>query len=110
MCISVLSVMGQLITVTEKPSARHGIVRFETNRALTGMGHERYRSLADTEGVRPPDLLARGLFENGGVKGVHIHGNVITVELASGGNTEGMETVIKDLFTHYRPGVMPSIV
>ncbi len=34
--------MGQPITVTEKPTKRAGIVRFELNRALTGMGHEQY--------------------------------------------------------------------
>ena len=32
--------MGQSIVVTAKPSSNPGIVRFETNRALTGMGHD----------------------------------------------------------------------
>ena len=32
--------MGQPVTVIEKPSSRAGIVRFETNRVLTGMGHD----------------------------------------------------------------------
>ena len=36
--------MGQPITVVAKPSSRSGVVRYETNRALTGMGHERYRA------------------------------------------------------------------
>ena len=101
--------MGMLISVVEKPSARHGVVRFETNRALTGMAHERYRSVDDTFGTRPPDVLARGLFERGGVDSVHVHGNVITVELRSGGSTEGMATLIQDLFIHYKPGVTPSL-
>ena len=35
--------MGQPITVVEKPSSTPGVARFETNRSLTGMGHERYR-------------------------------------------------------------------
>ena len=39
--------MGQPITVTEKPTGRPGIVRFELNRTLTGMGHEHYASAAD---------------------------------------------------------------
>ena len=73
--------MGMLITVTEKPSARHGVVRFETNRALTGMGHERYSSASDIYGVRPPDLVARALFEQGGAESVSDHGNEVTVTL-----------------------------
>ncbi len=101
--------MGMLITVTEKPSARRDVVRFETNRALTGMGHERYVAGVEIEGDRPPDVAARALFEIGGVDAVHIHGNQITVELAQGGTTAGMAQAITDLFTHYRPGVMPSM-
>ena len=102
--------MGQLITVTEKPSARHGVVRFETNRALTGMAHERYRTIDDTFGTRPPDVLARALFEHGGVQSVSVHGNIVTVELRPGAGTEGMAVLIEDLFIHYKPGVAPSIV
>ena len=101
--------MGQLITVTQSKSARHGVVRFETNRALTGMAHERYRSLEDTVGPRPPDRVASALFEHGGVAAVHIHGNQITVELTATGSTEGMQQLIADLFIHYKPGVLPSI-
>jgi hypothetical protein len=101
--------MGQLITVTEKPSARHGVVRFDTNRALTGMAHERYTSLEDAWGPRPPDVIARGLFEQGNVTAVHIHGNVITVEMRQGAETTGMAELIADLFIHYKPGVLPTI-
>jgi hypothetical protein len=101
--------MGMLITVTEKSSARHGVVRFETNRALTGMGHERYVVGEEIEGDRPPDVAARALFDIGGVDAVHIHGNQITVQLANGGSTGGMAQAITDLFTHYRPGVLPSM-
>ena len=101
--------MGMLINVTEKPSARHGVVRFETNRALTGMGHERYKSLADIIGVRPPDLVAKVLFEQGGASAVSIHGNQVTVELRPGGSTAGMAEAISDVFIHYKPGVLPSI-
>ena len=50
--------MGQLITVTEKSSARRDIVRFETNRALTGMGHERYTSIESAEPSSKPSLKA----------------------------------------------------
>ena len=34
--------MGQIVNVVERPSPRPGIVRFETNRALSGTGHDRY--------------------------------------------------------------------
>lgn len=98
-----------LIAVTEKPSARHGMVRFETNRALTGMAHERYQTLEDAWGERPPDVLARMLLETGNVESVHIHGNQVMVQLRPGGSTEGMAQAITDLFTHYKPGVLPSI-
>lgn len=101
--------MGQLITVTEKSSARRGLVRFETNRALTGMAHERYASVDDTFGTRPPDVLARLLFEHGGASVVTIHGNQVLVELASGGSTDGMAEIITNLFIHYKPGVTPSL-
>ncbi len=101
--------MGMLITVTEKPSARHGVVRFETNRALTGMGHEYYSADTEVEGDRPPDLAAQALFAHGGAKSVHVHGNQINVELTPGGSTEGMATAIADLFIHYKPGVKPSL-
>ena len=102
--------MGMLITVTEKPSARHGIVRFETNRALTGMGHESYRVGDAVIGDRPVDELARRLFAHGGAASVHIHGNQVTVELATGGSSAGMAQIMSDLFIHYTPGVLPSIV
>lgn len=101
--------MGQPVTVVQKPSLKPGVVRFEINRSLTGMGHERYRSTADATGDRPPDVLARHLFEHGGVAAVHVYSNVITVELAEGGATEGLKELIEELFIHYREGVQPSI-
>src|ERR1700694_4770538 len=75
------AIMGQPITVTEKPTGRPGLVRFELNRTLTGMGHEYYGSAADAVGDRPPDVLARRLFEHGAVKSVHVYSNEVTVEL-----------------------------
>ena len=100
--------MGMLITVTEKASARHGVVRFETNRAITGMAHERYLVGQLIVGTRPPDELARRLFAHGGAAAIHIHGNQLLVELADGGSPAGMAQVITDLFTFYTPGVVPS--
>ena len=100
--------MGQLITVTEKPTTRPGVAVFELNRSLTGMGHERYRS-PEVTGVRPVDELARRLFATGLVKTVHVYSNVVTVELGEDGADEGsrrtLSDVIHDLFTYYREGV-----
>lgn len=98
--------MGQQITVVEKPSATPGVVRYETNRSITGTGHERYRKDLPVEGDRPPDELARRLFARGGVDGVHIHSNVITVDLARGAGTDGLHALVHELFTFYRPGVV----
>lgn len=96
--------MGQPVTVIEKPSSRAGIVRYEINRSLTGMGHERYTEgqeiLADT----PAAELARRLFERGGVAAVHVNSSVITVTF-SGSHTEGVKELVEELFAYYRPGV-----
>jgi len=101
--------MGQPVTVIEKPTAVPGVVRFETNRVLSGMSHERYVPGRPVEGNRPPDVVARRLFERGGVASVHVNGNVITVQLESGGSgpadTQGLREIIEDLYTYYRPGV-----
>ena len=99
--------MGQPIVVVEKPSSRGGVVRFEANRSLTGMGHERYASAADAVGGRIVDELARRLFERGDVDGVHVYSNVITVDLAKGASSDGLLDIIRDLFIYYRPGVKP---
>ncbi len=97
--------MGQLITVSRKPSIRPDVAIFELNRSLTGMGHERYRSAADAVRDRPVDELARRLFEVGGIEGVHVYSNMVTVDLAAGADASGLEQIIRDLFTYYRPGV-----
>ncbi len=94
--------MGQLITVSRKPSIRPDVAIFELNRSLTGMGHERYLSRADASGHRPSDELARRLFDRGGVDAVHIYSNVITVDLEPGADTSGMAETIRDLFIHFR--------
>jgi len=97
--------MGQLITVSRKPSIRTDVAIFELNRSLTGMGHERYTSVAGIVRARPVDELARRLFEAGGVDGVHIYSNMVTVNLSPGGSADGMEEIIHGLFTYYREGV-----
>ena len=98
--------MGQPITVVEKPSSRTGIVRYETNRALTGMGHERYQAGDEILGAAPADELARRLFDRGGITGVHVNGNVVTVELADAdADAEGIDQVIASLYLYWVEGV-----
>ena len=101
--------MGQPITVTVKPTRRDGIVRFELNRSLTGMGHEHYASAAAPTGDRPPDVLARRLFEHPAVKAVHIYSNEVTIELQPGTSSDGLKEAMEGLYIHYLPGVTPSI-
>lgn len=101
--------MGQPITVVQKPTTRPGIVRFELNRSLTGMGHERYSAAVDVTGNRPPDEMARRLFAHGGVNALHVYSNEVTVELAPGVDASGLLETLQDLFIHYTEGVTPSI-
>ena len=100
--------MGQSIVVTEKPSSNRGVVRFETNRALTGMGHERYLAGTEVWGHRPPDELARRLLAHGGVAGVGINGNVITVDLERGFDSTGLKEIVENLYRFY-PDVDPAL-
>lgn len=95
--------MGQPITVLEKPSSNPSILRFETNRPLSGMGHESYTAPPSELLDRPVDELARRLFAAGGVERVHINGSVITVTLGGGRTGTGLRDVVRDLFLHY-PG------
>ena len=105
--------MGQPITVVQKHSHRPGVVRFEINRPLTGMGHERYVVGQTIEGERPPDELARRLFERGGIDAVHIYDNMITIDLAKGSSDDGLIDVVRELFLYYRepsaPGQEPRV-
>lgn len=97
--------MGQPVTVIEKPSGMPGVVRFEINRSITGMGIERYPSPDSVIEDRPPDVAARTLFEHGGVQSITINSNVITVELQPGASTAGMKELLEELFIYYREGV-----
>ncbi len=94
--------MGQPITVVESPSASNpAVLRFETNRPLSGMGHERYPEPPSELLVRPVDELARRLFAAGGVESVHINGSVVTVVLSGGRTGAGLGDVVRGLFLHY---------
>jgi hypothetical protein len=95
--------MGQPINVVEKPSSTPGIARFEINRSLTGMGHERYTSVDDVLDDRPVDELARRLFDSGGVTQVHVNSSVITVHLAPGWSGDKLLDVIRGLYVFYPP-------
>ncbi len=94
--------MGQPITVVAKPSStRPNIVRFEINRPLSGMGHERYVAGRPIDDHRPVDELARRLFERGGIDAIHVNGSVVTVDMAKGGSDDGLIDVIRELFVYY---------
>lgn len=96
--------MGQPVTLIKTSSPRPGILRFELNRSLTGMGHVRYSAGDEITADDPGSELAARLFEAGGVEAVHVYSSVVTVTLAS---TEvgDLETVIGGLYTYYLPGV-----
>jgi hypothetical protein len=99
--------MGQLVSVVEKQSTTPGVVRFEANRNLTGMGHERFRSMLDAVGPKPSAELARRLFNTGKVAGVHVYGNVITVDIQKGYEGDGLLGVIENLYQYWKPGMVP---
>lgn len=98
---TIADAMGQSIVVHEKPSSTPGIVRFETNRAFTGMGHERYTAGTEVWGNRPPDELARRLLAEDSVAAVQINGNIVTVDLAKGFDSEGLLEIIENLYRFY---------
>jgi hypothetical protein len=70
--------MGQPITVTTRAGSRPDLRFFEANRSITGMAIETYNS-PEVTGDRPPDVLARRLFELGVTK-VTVYSNVVTVD------------------------------
>ena len=71
--------MGQEITISTSVGASDDVRIFDTNRSLTGMEIERYHSIDDATGNRPPDVLARRLFDLGATR-VTIYSNVVTIE------------------------------
>jgi hypothetical protein len=95
--------MGQTITVTSREGSRPEIRFFDTNRSLTGMEIERYAGLEDVHWQRPPDVLAKRLFELG-AKAVTIYSNVVTVEApveAWPVLEARIEQIIEHLFNYY---------
>ena len=97
--------MGQQVAVTERPSPRPGVIRFETNRSLTGMGHEHFATMADAVGPRPAAALARQLLSTGKVDSVYIYGNIVTVDVSKGYNADGLGDVVRNMYQYWKPGV-----
>jgi hypothetical protein len=100
--------MGQPVAVVEKSSSEPNVLRFELNRSLTGMGHERYVKGQEVTGNRPPDELARRVLEHGGVESVHVYSNVVTIKLEPGASGGGLKEIMEQLYIHYLPGVEPA--
>jgi hypothetical protein len=99
--------MGQLVAVVEKPSNIPGVLRFESNRTLTGQGHETFRCADDAVGPRPAAVLARRLLSTGQVESVHMYSNMVTVNLQKGFAGIGLDEVVRDLYQYWKPGMVP---
>ncbi len=99
--------MGQLVAVEQKAGGASTVVRFETNRSLTGMGHERFTSAAEAKGPRPAAVIARRFFEAGHVSWVHVYGNIITASLEAGASQAGLNDIVRDLYQYWKPGMVP---
>ena len=97
--------MGQLVGVVEKKSSVPGVVRFELNRSLSGVGHERFESSATAIGSTPSASLARQLFATGKVASVHVYMNVVTVDIAKGYDSSGLSEIVREMYRYWKPGV-----
>jgi len=98
--------MGQPINVVITRSSKPEIYRFEVNRCLTGMDHERFQVDDEIIGDTPSDELARRLFSLEGVAGIHLNSNMITVK--SDGSELSIEELIEtisDLHIFYNDGI-----
>jgi len=97
--------MGQPVTLIRTSSPRPGIVRFELNRSLTGMGHVRFEAGDEITATDPAATLARRIFEvSTSVSSVHMYSSMVTVHFSES-DTGGLEEVIGGLYTYYLPGV-----
>ena len=99
--------MGQLVALEQKAGGASTIVRFETNRSLTGSGHERFTSAAEAKGPRPAAVIARRFFEAGHVSWVHVYGNCITASLEAGASQASLNEIVRDLYQYWKPGMVP---
>jgi len=95
--------MGQPITVTMRTGTRPEMRFFEANRSITGMAIETYLHPDAATGARPPDVLARRLFDLGATK-VTVYSNVVTVEAPASAWPElapNVSYTIEHLFEFY---------
>ncbi|MFA5884502.1 MAG: hypothetical protein WDA60_11670 [Acidimicrobiia bacterium] len=95
--------MGQPITVTSRVGSTATVRIFDCNRSITGMAIESYTSVDQTGGGRPPDVLARRLFDLGATR-VSVYSSAVTVE-APAERWAGLEPevahAIEHLFGYY---------
>jgi hypothetical protein len=73
--------MGQQITVTVRPTASPSVRIYDLDRSLTGMAIERYPSVEVVRDGRPPDVLARRLFDLG-AGAVTVYSSAVSVTAA----------------------------
>ena len=97
--------MGQTITVTVRAGATPSVRMFDLNRSLTGMELERYSTVeeARNKGMRPPDVLAARLLDEGALS-VTIYSNSVTVEAPAdswGAFAPRAQYLIEHLFEYY---------
>jgi hypothetical protein len=70
------------------------------------MDHERYSQDQEILGTRPPDELAKALFNLGGIEKIHMNSNVITIDQSKGQISPAqIVKTITEMFTYYLPGV-----
>ena len=96
-----------MVGVVERRSTTPGVVRFELNRSLSGMGHERFATVVDAIGSKPSAALARQLFATGKVDSVHVYGNIVTVDVAKGYDSSGLADIVREMYRYWKPGVEP---
>ena len=101
--------MGQMVGVVERKSTTPGVVRFELNRSLSGMGHERFGSVVYAIGSKPSAALARQLFATGKVDSVHVYCNIVTVDVAKGYDSSGLADIVREMYRYWKPGVEPPV-
>ena len=95
--------MGQAITVTSRVGSAATVRIFDCNRSITGMAIESYGSVDETGGGRPPDVLARRLFDLGATR-VTVYSSAVTVEAPEdrwGTLEPGTVDAIQHLFGYY---------
>lgn len=90
--------MGQDITVKVVRGASPDIRIFTTNRSLTGMEIERYTTISEAKGSRPPDVLANRLLGLGATR-VTVYSSDVTVEAAAE-KWEALEPKVVDAIEH----------